>query len=72
MIEDAGTPRMFILNDWFIEAGYIYGLTDEIPRRYISARLDSRTDEHRIERGGRAYAVGDITFVLSRPLGQLQ
>lgn len=68
MIEGAGQPSVLILNDWFIEDGHVYGLTDD--RRYITAPLD-RFAEQRPVRGGRVQAKGH-TFVLSRPLGTLE
>lgn len=73
MIEHAGTPLVLVLNDWHIEGGQVYGLTDEAPtKRYITARIDPHNAEQRPTRGGRVYCVGEVVCVLSRPLGQLQ
>lgn len=68
MIEGAGTPSILVLNDWFIEDGHVYGLTDD--RRYIVCPLD-KLAEQRPTRGGRVQGKGH-TFVLSRPLGTLE
>lgn len=72
MIEDAGTPCILVLNDWHIDNGRVYGLTDEVPKRYITVAIDRHNTEQRPERGGRVYCVGQVVCVLSRPLGQLQ
>ena len=68
MIEDAGTPRMLVLNDWHIERGRVYGY-DRDGHRYITAVLDKQADQ-RPERGGRVIGEG-YQFVLSRPLGTI-
>ncbi|CAI3971376.1 hypothetical protein VAC51_00037 [Variovorax phage VAC_51] len=69
MIEHAGTPAMLVLNDWHIEGGRIYGFARDA-NQYITAVLD-RSDDDRPEQGGRVQGEG-YTFVLSRPLGQLE
>lgn len=67
LIEDAGKPNLLVLNDWFIEHGRVYG-HDGV--RYITATL-TRDAEQRPTQGGRVQGEGH-TFVLSRPLGQLE
>lgn len=67
MIENAGTPSVLLLNDWFIEDGNVYGLTED--RRYIICALDKYADQRPV-RGGRVQGKGH-TFVLSRPLGTI-